>query len=334
MLAGVSINAGSRYVGSFHVGSFYVGSYDAGVSVWPGGRCVDLPAASFLVAHPDAPVLYAVSEVDEGTVTALAIGSDRPPVPVSQAATGGAGPCHLAVTADGRHLLCANYDSGSVAVFALGADGALGPRTDLVQHHGSGPDPARQDGPHAHHVSVRGTRVTAVDLGTDTLYGYRLNPDGTLSATGTVNATGGPRHLAAAPTGLVYVADELSSTVSVYRDGERIHRRPATLVEPAGRNYPSEIALSSDGRYLRVANRGNDTIATFAVDGDGLTAVDEVASGGAWPRHFTVDGDRLLVANQYAGVVAELRIDPATGRSHPTGTACEVPAPACVLAAR
>jgi 6-phosphogluconolactonase len=160
-----------------------------------------------------------------------------------------------------------------------------------------------------------------------------LTPAGTLTATGTVTATGGPRHLAAAATGLVYVADELSSSVSVYRAGDLVHRRPATLVEPAGRNYPSEIALSADGRYLWVANRGNDTITTFAVDGDGLTPVDEIASGGAWPRHFLVDGDRLWVANQYAGNVTELRVDAATGRQQPTGTVWEVPAPACVLAA-
>ena len=88
--------------------------------------------------------------------------------------TGGAHPCHLAVMPGGQHLVVANYGSGSVAVHPLDGDGAVGERTDLVEHRGHGPDPERQEGPHAHMVSPDpdGRHARAVDLGADTIYRY------------------------------------------------------------------------------------------------------------------------------------------------------------------
>lgn len=333
--------------------TIYVGSYTpeaggdgTGITVWdarlrPAAPGLPCAAPSWLVAHPTTPVLYTVSEVDDGAVHALSIAGDGSLRPVSRQPSGGSAPCHLAVTRDGRHLLCANYGSGSVAVFGLAADGALGTRTDLVTHHGGGPDPDRQEGPHTHEVVADGDEVIAVDLGTDTLYGYRLAPGGTLTATWRTHAGPGigPRHLVTAPTGRRYVTDELASTVSVYEPApggglRPVHRRPATLTEPAGPNLPSELALSADGRFLYVANRGNDTVVTFAVDGDRLTGVAETPTGGHWPRHFTIDGELMYVANQKSGGVTVLRVDPATGVPRPTGARIEVPDPVCVLIRR
>jgi 6-phosphogluconolactonase (cycloisomerase 2 family) len=332
----------------------YVGSYtpDAGgkgtgITVWgedlqPAAPTVALPGPSWLTPHPAAPVLFAVNELDEGGVTALAIGPEGALDQISQQGSGGSLPCRLDITADGRHLLCANYGSGSVAVFAIKPDGTIGARTDLMWHAGSGPVRDRQEGPHAHQVVVDGDQVTAVDLGTDSLYGYRLRADGTL-ATEWVTDCGagtGPRHLAGPADGRRYCADELASTVSTYVPDPKagglrlVHRRLATLADPAGENYPSEIALSADGRFVYVGNRGNDSIATFAVDGDELVAVDEVPTGGAWPRHFAIDGDLMYVANERSDTVTLLRIDPATGVPRPTGERLDVPSPAFVLVRR
>jgi 6-phosphogluconolactonase len=275
-------------------------------------------------------------------VTTLAIAADGALRAVSRQPSGGSAPCHLAVTADGRHVLCANYGSGSVAVFAVDDDGTLGARTDLATHQGSGPDPERQEGPHAHQVVVSGVEAIAVDLGTDSLYGYRITPDGKLDPTWTTHTGAGigPRHLVNGPAGRRYVADELASTVSVYdpdpaTGGLRlVHRRPATLTEPAERSYPSEIALSADLRFVYVANRGNDTVTTFAVAGDELTGVDETPCGGRRPRHFALDGDLMYVANEHSHTVTELRVDPDTGVPRPTGARIDVPSPVCVLIKR
>jgi hypothetical protein len=39
-------------------------------------------------------------------------------------------------------------------------------------------------------------------------------------------------------------------------------------VEPGGPNYPGEILVSADGRFLYVSNRGSNTIAVFAIGPD------------------------------------------------------------------
>jgi 6-phosphogluconolactonase len=327
----------------------YVGSYTAeadgdgtGISVWgtdgrPAAPTVPLTAPSFLTAHPTRPALYAVGEVDDGSVASLAAAADGSLTVTARQSTRGSQPCHLSITADGRYLLVANYGSGSVAVLAVDSDGTVGTCTDLVQHTGCGPEADRQDGPHTHEVVVDGDAVTAVDLGTDTIYGYRLDPAGRLGAAWSTHAGAGvgPRHLVAAPDGRRYVTDELGSTVSVYAPdpaGLRlVHRVPATLREPAGRNYPSGIALSADGRFVYVANRGNDSLTTFAVDGDRLAPVDEIGSGGTWPRDLTRHGELIYVPNQRSHTVGVFRVTGGTGAPRDTGERLEVPSPACVL---
>ncbi len=58
----------------------------------------------------------------------------------------GAAPAHLSLDRSGRFLLVANYNGGSCAVFPIGRDGRLAPRSAFVQHAGSGPNPERQAG--------------------------------------------------------------------------------------------------------------------------------------------------------------------------------------------
>ena len=112
-----------------------------------------LESPSWLVRHPSLPVLYAANETASGAVTALSFSASGALSVLGSAETGGAHPCHLAVTPDGKFLLCANYTGGSLAVFSLTPSGALGTRTALVQHSGSGPVSDRQE---AAQVALRG----------------------------------------------------------------------------------------------------------------------------------------------------------------------------------
>ena len=59
----------------------------------------------------------------------------------------------------------------------------------------------------------------------------------------------------------------------------------------AGRNTTAEIAVFSDGRFLYVSNRGEDSIAQFAIDAASgqLRYVATTPTGGAKPRFFTLD---------------------------------------------
>jgi len=308
-----------------------------------------LASPSYLALHPALPVLYAASETDRGHATALAIDSDGALRTIGEADTAGAGPCHLTLTPDARHLLCSNYVSGSLAVFRLDDSGAIAEGTDLVVHDGRGPDPERQEGPHIHMAVVEpdGVTVQVVDLGTDEIRTYRLEDDGRLSLllTTALPPGSGPRQLLRLPTtsgtAVRYVvACELSSGIALLEaDPNRpdqglrlLMTRPATAghVPDGVRNYPSHLALSPDGHTIFLSNRGVDCISAFVVSGESLVAVADYPTHGRWPRHFGVDGASVFVASQDDDRVVLLEVDP-TGGLADTGRRVAVGSPTCVV---
>ncbi|WP_329103778.1 lactonase family protein [Micromonospora sp. NBC_01699] len=306
----------------------------------PLGTVAPTVSPSFLARHPTQPVLYAVNEVTEGTVSAWAIDADTALRPLGTWSTGGDSPCHLAVGAGGRHLFSANYGSGSVAVHPLDSAGVPGERTDLRAHDGHGPVPQRQERAHAHMVSPGPDNgsLLAVDLGTDTIYRYdldalagRLLPREPLTRTrpGT-----GPRHLARHPDRhRCYVAGELDASIVAYTMDSNGTLRERGRVAASARHgavQPSEIAVRPDGRFLYVGNRGVGTVSVFALDEEVPRYVTEVATGGTWPRHFALIGTHLYVADERADVVSVFTVDPANGIPEPAGSVA-VASPTCVL---
>nr|MDT0658386.1 lactonase family protein [Micromonospora sp. DSM 115978] len=305
------------------------------------GTVAATPSPSFLARHPALPVLYAVNEVADGTVAAWAIGPDATLTPLGARATGGDSPCHVAVAPDGGHLFVANYGSGSVSVHPLDAAGVPGERSDLVSHDGHGPDPDRQAGPHAHFVSPdpAGGPLLAVDLGTDRVHRYDLDPaTGRLASHGPpirTPAGTGPRHLARHPDGRRgFLAGELTATVLAYDltpGGQPRELGAVPASSRPGHVQPSEIAVGPDGRFLYVANRGVGAIAVFALDGELPRPVAEVPTGGEWPRHFAIIGDCLYVSEERADLITRFRIDAGTGVPEPVGPPLAQPSPTCVL---
>jgi 6-phosphogluconolactonase len=279
------------------------------------------PSPSFLVQHPTLEVLYAVNELDQdGTISAFTVSAGGELTPLSVQPTGGADPAHLAVTPDGRFLLVANYGSGSVAVFPLDAEGAPGERSDLLTLVGGGPVADRQDGPHAHMIFPVRDDVLVVDLGSDRVWRCRLDPVAgrlTMLPPAVVTKPGtGPRHLRFSPDGALLLVGELSGTLSWYRpapDGSLDLAGETATTTAEGDNFPSEVVVRADGRFVYVANRGPNTIATFAWDGESATLVAETPTGGDWPRHMILLGNYLYVTNQRSHSVTTLRIDPETG---------------------
>jgi 6-phosphogluconolactonase len=106
---------------------------------------------------------------------------------------------------------------------------------------------------------------------------------------------------------------------------------PAAGGKRGVRNYPSEIVAAPDDRVVYVANRGEDTVAVFAVSDGGLSPVAELPTGGEWPRHLAVVGDFVYVVNQNSGSVTIFARDAATGGLTAAGSV-EIASPACLLA--
>jgi 6-phosphogluconolactonase (cycloisomerase 2 family) len=315
------------------------------------------PSPSYLIRHPSRPVLYACNELDDGTVTAFGVSAGCELSPLGTWPTGGASPCYLSLDAGARHLLVANYGSGSVAVFRLDDRALPSSRSDLIVHSGRGPHPERQEAPHAHSVAPVEGGVLAVDLGIDTVFFYPLDPNTGLLGTGEVAFQSrpgtGPRHLARDPAGRLHLVGELDATVTTYAIGpngwHEVSRVPTSVTAGA---LPSEIAVSADGRFLYVGNRVPDTISVFALapaaaasgalppasqssasqeESPALTFVGEVSTGGIWPRHFVLDGGFLYVANERSHTVVTFRLDPDTGIPTPTADVLPTASPTCVL---
>ncbi|WP_405877579.1 lactonase family protein [Streptomyces sp. NBC_01384] len=305
------------------------------------GTLTKIADPSYLAVHPNGRTLYSVNERQEGGVTAVRLADNRV---LGARSTGGAGPCHLSVHPSGRWLLSANYTSGSVAVHPIGASGALGERTDLVTHSSPAPGPG-QEGPHAHQfvTSPDGGHVLAVDLGTDTVYTYRLAPSkGTLAEVSQAHTRpgAGPRHLTFHPAGrFAYLANEVDNTVVVCAydppSGRLTPGDPQSTGTGEGTNYPAQLLVTSDGSYAYLANRGHNSLTRYAVEADGarLRLLDTVPVGGDFPRHiaFSPDEGLLFAANQRSGTVSVFHVDEQSGELRLAGAPFASPVAVCAL---
>lgn len=324
-----------------------VASYDPRTGrITAKGTVTGVPDPSFLAVHPDGRTLYAVAERTRGAVTAVRTADRRV---LGSRATGGEAPCHLSVHPSGRWLLSADYGSGSVSVHPLGDDGVPGGRTDRVVHDSPAPGPG-QRGPHAHQIvtSPDGGHVLAVDLGTDTVYTYRLDTArGTLDevARASVRPGAGPRHLTFHPGGrYAYLANEVDDTAVVCAYDPDSGRLTPGDPQPtgsgsgaggSGTNYPAQFAVTPDGAYAYLANRGHDSLARFAVEDGGasLRLLGTVPAGGRFPRQIVLspDGGLLFAALQRSGAVSVFRVDGRSGALSRVGAPFPSPVAVCAL---
>ena len=315
---------------------------------------------SFLAVHPSSRYLYAVNEIDHfcgqksGAASAFSIDQKTGRLALlNQAATRGAGPCHISLDKSGKFALVANYDGGSVATFPVNADGTLGEAADFIEHHGSSVDKERQGAPHAHWIGTSPDNrfALAADLGLDEILIYRFNATkGTLApndpAFAKLNPGSGPRHLAFHPNGkFAYVLTEMEDSVTAFAykasNGSLSPLQTVSALSTLRKDYKgpkeaAEIAVHPSGKFLYASNRaGIDTISAFSIDPakGTLQLKNEYPTMGKTPRNFAIDptGKFLLAANQESNNIVTFRIDSTTGVLSPTGDVVEVPAPVCIV---
>jgi 6-phosphogluconolactonase len=303
---------------------------------------------SFLALSPDGRFLYAVEEMNHGSVAAFRTGADGRLIPLNELPSGKGG-CHVSVDATGRNVFVANYDGGSVAAFQTKPDGYLDQRTAFIQLTGSGPNPQRQSKPYLHSIYANpGNRfVYACDLGTDNIWLFDFDAgSGALTLApqpaGKVPPGSGSRHLALSPDGrFAYVNGEMGLNVTAFARNAGNAALTAlqtipVLPEGAATNGVStaEIFCHPSGKWLYVSNRGRGSIAVFAIGDDGkLTWRQDAPAQVKVPRGFGIDptGRWLIVGGQSDNQIVVLKIDDATGRLSVTDQSATVGSPVCVI---
>jgi 6-phosphogluconolactonase len=319
------------------------------------GLAAETTNPSFVALHPNGKFLYAVNEVgkydgpNSGGVSAFSIdhGSGKLTF-LNEVASRGADPCYITVDRTGKYVLVANYTGGSVAVFPVLPDGKLGQASAFVQHTGHGPNPERQEGPHAHSIDLSPDNRFAMvdDLGLDELLVYKFDSaKGSLTPNdppfSRVEAGAGPRHFVLRSDGrFAYVVAEIGHTVTVFSNDTahgrlQIVQTVTTLPKDfKGRNDDAEIQMHPSGKFLYASNRGEDTIVVYAIDGakGTLTQVASVPTGGKEPRSFEIDptGTLLFAENQNSNNIVVFKIDQKTGNLTPTRKVLEVASPVCL----
>src|SRR5262245_59548154 len=325
------------------------------VTLVPLGLAAETPDPSFIELDLERRRLFCVNGVQTfegkptGAVSAFSIDPDTGKLTLlNQRSSMGSGPCHLVLDQQGRNLLLANYNSGSVAVLPVGPDGRLGEATAVVQHTGKSVNPDRQEAPHPHCVTLDPVNRFAFvcDLGLDKVLIYRLDvQQGNLTpsepAFASLKPGAGPRHMTFRPDGhFAYVVNELDSTITAFaylpETGALKELQTVSTLPPHydGPNFPAEIGIKPSGEYLYASNRGHESLVVFAIDQDKgtLKYIEEQNTGGKTPRHFGIEpsGKHLAIANQDSDSLLVCRIDPANGRLKPSGVLAEAPSPLCV----
>ena len=310
---------------------------------------------SYLAFDSACKYLYAVNELKSyqgeatGTVSSFRIDIKAGQLTyINKKPTGGTDPCHLIVDAADKHVLLANFMSGSVCVLPIQDDGSLGDASDFIQHQGSSIDPDRQQGPHAHAVTLdKNNRYAYIpDLGLDETLIYRFDADsGKLEPNKepsvAVKPGAGPRHIIFHPAGrYAYLINELDSTIDAYlydedtgglQNIQTISTLPDNFKE---HSTCADVQVSPSGEFLYGSNRGHDSIVIYKIDQSTgrLDCIGFESTRGKTPRNFAIDpaGKLLLAANQDSDTIVAFRIDRQTGKLQTTGQVTNVPTPVCV----
>ncbi len=279
-----------------------------------------LPSPSFLAISHNQKNLYAVQETADydsigGGITSYAL-ENRELTLLNSKGSGGAHPCHAAVSNDGQ-IAVSNYSGGNLAIFDLVEDGSLGEH-QLIEHNTA--DTTKTAHVHKSHFNEDGLFVA--DLGLSALKRYDKQPYGWVPAhqnTIEMGKGAGPRHFEFSKNReCLYVLNELNASISVLkRDDEGSYNQievQATLPKDfEGENACADIHLSNDGRFLYSSNRGENTIVIFEITRETgkLSLVGRTSVNGDWPRNFTLDptGNYLLVANQRSNNITVYKRD-------------------------
>jgi len=301
---------------------------------------------SYLCTSRDGKTLFAVSEDPEGDgeLISFSIGDDASLAERDRTAGPGTSVCHVLMLDDSALLVSSAYGNGKVKIDRLSEQNGFLKRSTSISLEGKGPNPERQECPHAHMALLLPERKSLLvsDLGSDSIWEISLDrPEDRARRIFSTDPGAGPRHMVLdSSRRMLYVVCELIPYIYVLKlddmDAQLLQRIPTVefrsqIVEETA---PAAIKLHPDGRMLAVSNRGIHSVSLFSIDSDGKLAFREsIDTEGRTPRDiaFSEDGSWLLVANQDSDELTCFGIDRDTGLHNSIkGGHFAIGAPACI----
>lgn len=287
--------------------------------------------SSFLAIDVPRARLYVTNEGSNQIAAFTLNTADAGLTFLNRVSSGGNGPAHVSVDRTGRYVFAANYNGGTVAVIPVNSSGLAAPSqtiSSLGQAHQIFTDPTNR---FAYVPCKLDDKVAQYSFNAGTL--TALNP-----ASMPTDAGAGPRHLALHPTlARAYLINELGNTLQtldVSTSGtlsslQTLPTLPSTFTMT---NTAAEVAVHPNGQFVFGSNRGHDSIATWRVDQSTglLTFVAHTATGGATPRHFSLDssGHWMVVGNQDSNTLTVFSVNSTTGALTSVGSPVTVTGPA------
>ncbi|HHH29004.1 MAG TPA: lactonase family protein [Polyangiaceae bacterium] len=279
---------------------------------------VAVPDAGPLAVDPSREHLYVASVVPD-SVTAFSIDHATGGLtPLGGAVSVGITPVYVAVDPTDSWLVVASYGDNQVQTHAISGDGTVSGVTASEESPGTNPHAVLV------HPSGQWAFVPVTNENPNSLvaqYGFDVGT-GQLSPNGAANAGAGvgPRHLVLHPTmDLLYVVNEHDDSVTTWdldtATGTLTALDTVTTIPGganAGANTCADIHVTPSGQFLYASNRGDDSIAMFALDGStGLPTPLGHEPTEAVPREFEVtrDGRYLYAAGESSDAMASYRIE-------------------------
>ncbi|WP_404329685.1 lactonase family protein [Mesobacillus maritimus] len=304
----------------------------------------ELENPTYLTITEDQQFLYSVvKEGESGGVAAFSLSEDAAQLrELNRTLESGASPCHV-ITGPNQSVLATNYHKGTVTYYKSNEDGSITAPLSFAKHEGSGPDP-RQEKAHTHYSGYTpdGKYIVVAELGIDQIITYRLENGQLVEVTRLATKPGsGPRHLTFHPREpYAYVMTEFSSELIVLKynqnDGSFEQKQVISALPDSfnENNQGSAIHITSDGKFVYVANRGHDSIAVFEVNQETyqLSLIEHVSTEGNWPRDFMLDPSEnfLIVANQNSSNLVLYSREQTNGKLSLLQKDVTVPDPVCV----
>ncbi|WP_020475556.1 lactonase family protein [Zavarzinella formosa] len=279
-------------------------------------KCDGEPAA--LITDPAKKFLFASIRA-EGKLSSFRIDQATGKLTPLSTVDAGADPAHISTDKEGKFLFCAYYVAARVTVNAIDKDGMLS--KEPLQSIPTA------DKAHSIHLDPSNKFALVGHTGSNSIFQFNFDP-----ATGKLTPNkmpklstppmSGPRHFVFHPNGTtVYFDNEQDASVTVYK----LEKSTGTLAplqtittlpkDYKGMKSTAEIRIHPSGKFLYVANRVHDSIASFKIGEDTLlTPVGQTPTENN-PRSFDIDPDGkfLYAAGESSGKLATFKIDEKTG---------------------